>query len=226
MGSSILSRPEKTWPDFPEISGAVSRGQNKRHLPLGNAAVSLRVRKQWGRGRALRQLTSSTLFGTEEKRLQKFTHMHCVCHEPSRGSFREDEMPQVSDLFFKTAAVFLVVGLSMGLQMAISGDHNVIGAHAHANLLGWVTMALFGVYYALNPAKAATRLARLHFRLYAASIAVMVPSLYLLYLGYAAIEPLVAVTSLTAFAAVLLFVFIVFMRPDAIAASPGAALAG
>ena len=70
-------------------------------------------------------------------------------------------MPQVSHLFFKAAVVFLVVGLLMGLQMSISGQHNVIGAHAHANLLGWVTMAIFGGYYALNPAKAATRLARL-----------------------------------------------------------------
>jgi hypothetical protein len=135
-------------------------------------------------------------------------------------------MPQVSDMFFKAAAVFLIIGLSMGLQMAISGSHNVIGAHAHANLLGWVTMAIFGGYYALNPAKAATRLARTHFWIYVPSVAVMVPSLYLLYLGYAAFEPLVAVSSLTAFAGVLLFVFIVFTRIDAIAATPQAARAG
>jgi hypothetical protein len=41
----------------------------------------------------------------------------------------------------------------MGIAMSISGVHNVTGAHAHANLLGWVTMAIFGVYYALAPAK-------------------------------------------------------------------------
>jgi hypothetical protein len=45
-------------------------------------------------------------------------------------------MPQISELFFKTAALFLVLGLMMGLQMSISGQHNVIGAHAHSNLLG------------------------------------------------------------------------------------------
>jgi hypothetical protein len=134
-------------------------------------------------------------------------------------------MPQVSHLFFKAAVVFLVMGFLMGLQMAISADHNVIGPHAHANLLGWVTMAIFGGYYALNPAKAATRLARAHFWAYTASVAVMVPSLYLLYLGYLALEPLVAISSLTAFAAVLLFAFIVFTRPDAVTTG-GAALAG
>jgi hypothetical protein len=46
-----------------------------------------------------------------------------------------------------------------GLHMAIAGDHSAIGAHAHANLLGWVTMAIFGGYHALNPAKAERRLA-------------------------------------------------------------------
>jgi hypothetical protein len=53
-------------------------------------------------------------------------------------------MPHLAGLYFKTAVVFLLIGISMGLQMAISGTHNVIGPHAHANLLGWVTMALFG----------------------------------------------------------------------------------
>jgi hypothetical protein len=36
----------------------------------------------------------------------------------------------------ETADLFLVLGLMMGLQMSISGQHNVIGAHAHSNLLG------------------------------------------------------------------------------------------
>ena len=68
-------------------------------------------------------------------------------------------MPNVAQLFFKAAVVFLIVGIGMGLQMSISGVHNVTGAHAHANLLGWVTSAIFGGYYALNPAKARTKLA-------------------------------------------------------------------
>ena len=67
-------------------------------------------------------------------------------------------MPRISNLFFRTAILFLIVGIAIGLQMAISQNHNVIGAHAHINLLGWVTSAIFGVYYALNPAKAEGRL--------------------------------------------------------------------
>jgi cbb3-type cytochrome oxidase subunit 1 len=80
----------------------------------------------------------------------------------------------------------LIVGLAMGLQMAISGNHDVIGAHAHANLLGWVTMALFGTYYAFNPVKSETRFATAQFWTYTGAVVVMVPSLYLLYLRYPA----------------------------------------
>lgn len=135
-------------------------------------------------------------------------------------------MPHVSKLFFKAAVVFLAIGILMGLQMSISGNHNVIGAHAHTNLLGWVTMAIFGAYYGLNPAKATTRLAAIHFWTYVLSVAVMVPALYLLYIGYVAIEPLLAVSSITAFLSVLLFAFVVFSRFEERSVKPGAAFAG
>lgn len=119
-------------------------------------------------------------------------------------------MPRISQLFFKLAVLFLIAGIVMGLQMSISGTHNVIGAHAHTNLVGWVTSALFALYYALNPVKAETRLAAVHFWTYAPAAVVMAPSLYLLYLGYGAVEPLLAVASLVAFGSVVLFAFIVF----------------
>lgn len=119
-------------------------------------------------------------------------------------------MSQLANLFFKTAIIFLIIGIAMGLQMAISGTHNVIGAHAHANLLGWVTMAIFGGYYALNPAKAQTRLANLQYWVYTAGVVVLVPSLYLLYLGYAAFEPLTAISSLAILLGVLMFAAVVY----------------
>ncbi len=130
-------------------------------------------------------------------------------------------MPQVSQMFFKFAVVFLLIGILMGLQMSISGNHNVIGAHAHTNLLGWVTSAIFGGYYALNPGKAESRFARIHFWIYAPSVAVMVPSLYFFYLGYRALEPLLAVSSLTALGSVLVFAYVVFTRTMNLEERPG-----
>jgi hypothetical protein len=136
-------------------------------------------------------------------------------------------MPNVAQTFFKAAVVFLILGILMGLQMSISGKYNVTGAHAHTNLLGWVTMAIFGGYYALNAAKAESRFAKIHLWTYLPSVAVMTPSLYVLYLGYPAIEPLLAISSLTALASVLVFAFVVFSTVEEKAAStPSPAIAG
>ena len=44
-------------------------------------------------------------------------------------------MPRLAQLYFKTAIIFLIIGLCMGLHMAISQDHAATPAHAHTNLL-------------------------------------------------------------------------------------------
>lgn len=104
-----------------------------------------------------------------------------------------------------------MLGIAAGLQMAISGDHAAFPAHAHINLLGWVTSALFGGYYALNPAKAAWRMALVHYGLYTAGMIVMLPTLYvMLNRGMEQLEPVVAVGSLIVAAAVLIFALVVF----------------
>ena len=120
-------------------------------------------------------------------------------------------MPRVSELFFKTAIVFLILGVGAGLQMAISGDHGAFPAHAHINLLGWVTSAIFGGYYALNPAKSARRIALVHYGLYTLGLVVMLPALYLMLAqGQTAIEPVVAAGSMIVAAAILVFAVVVF----------------
>ena len=120
-------------------------------------------------------------------------------------------MPRISEYYFRAGILFLLVGISIGIHMSISQNHNVIGAHAHINLLGWVTSALFGGYYALNPAKAAGRLPMIQFVVYTLGVVVMAASLYLLLSGNVGMEPIVAVSSLITFAGVLLFAWIVWM---------------
>ncbi|MEF2552842.1 hypothetical protein VQ042_15970 [Aurantimonas sp. A2-1-M11] len=123
-------------------------------------------------------------------------------------------MPYVANLYFKTAITFLVVGISVGLQMSISGNHNVIGAHAHINLLGWVTSALFGAFYALNPAKAQKRLAIIQYGVYTTGVVILSPALYFLLLGNSRAEPAVAIASLIVFAGVILFAVMVFAKDE------------
>lgn len=119
-------------------------------------------------------------------------------------------MPQISQNYFKAAAIFLVLGIAMGLQMSISGEHKVTGAHAHLSLLGWASCAIFGTYFALQSEKATSFIATLQFWLIVTASAVMSGALYLLLLGYASMEPLVALASIAYALGALLFAWIVF----------------
>lgn len=132
-------------------------------------------------------------------------------------------MPQISHLFFRAGILFLLVGIGLGLAMSISQNHDVIGAHAHINLLGWVTSAIFGGYYALNPAKAAGLLPKVHFWVYTAGVALMSISLYLLLKGNAGVEPLVAIGSLLTAAGVLIGAFVIFTPAGQVSGSLHAA---
>lgn len=78
------------------------------------------------------------------------------------------------------------------------------------NLLGWVSSAIFGGYYALNPAKAAWRAAMAHYVVFVVGLVVMLPALYLKYTGYPEYEPVLAAGSMIAAVGVLIFAYVVF----------------
>ncbi len=122
-------------------------------------------------------------------------------------------MPKISQWYFKAAVVFLILGIIMGLQMSITENHNIIGAHAHANLVGWATSALFGTYFALNAAKAAEGIAKIQFGIHVVGTALMIGALFLLLQGNMALIPVVAVASIIVAIGVLLFAYIVF-KPE------------
>lgn len=58
-------------------------------------------------------------------------------------------MPRVSSAFFTVAALCGLAGMVWGSWMGSSHDHAMMPAHAHLNLLGWVTLSIMGGFYAL-----------------------------------------------------------------------------
>ena len=86
-------------------------------------------------------------------------------------------MRDIAFVFFLAAVLCVLVGMGWGIQMAISQDHLLAGAHAHLNLVGWTTLALFGLYYRLTPQAAGTRLAQLHAAIAILGVLVMVPGI-------------------------------------------------
>jgi hypothetical protein len=121
-------------------------------------------------------------------------------------------MPRISRFYFGMAILYLMIGIGVGLHMSISQDHGAVGAHAHINLLGWVTSAVFGGYYALNPQKAEGWLPWTQACLYSIGLVVMLPALYMLLTGSTGFEPAIAVGTLAVAAGVVLFAGVVFTR--------------
>jgi hypothetical protein len=80
-------------------------------------------------------------------------------------------------LFFSAAAACATAGMVWGIWMAMSSDHLLASAHAHLNLVGWVTLALIGVYYRLTPAANESRLAKVHAIIALLGVCVMVPGI-------------------------------------------------
>ena len=86
-------------------------------------------------------------------------------------------MRDIAFVFFLAAVLCVSAGMIWGIQMAISQDRLLSGAHVHLNLVGWTTMALFGLYHCLTPVAAATFLARLHAGIAILGVLVMVPGI-------------------------------------------------
>lgn len=79
------------------------------------------------------------------------------------------------DLYFLTlATVLLLVGAGLGIKMGAAEDFQLAPVHAHINLAGWASLALFGLTYRAYPQLAETRLALSHFIL-SGSAAVLLP---------------------------------------------------
>jgi cbb3-type cytochrome oxidase subunit 1 len=97
--------------------------------------------------------------------------------------------------------------MGLGIFMAASNDHALAGAHAHLNLVGWVTMALFGIYYHLTPKAAAAGLARVHLAVATLGVLLMVPGIAIAILYDQ--EGLAIAGSLVTFASMLIFLYTV-----------------
>jgi hypothetical protein len=83
-------------------------------------------------------------------------------------------MKRVDLYFLLLATVLLACGAALGIVMGAREDFQLVPVHAHLNLAGWASLALFGLTYRAYPELAATRLARYHF-IVSATASVMLP---------------------------------------------------
>ena len=72
-------------------------------------------------------------------------------------------MKRVDIYFLLLATILLICGAVLGIVMGARQDFQLVPVHAHLNLAGWASLALFGLTYRAYPQLASTRIAGLHF---------------------------------------------------------------
>jgi hypothetical protein len=88
-------------------------------------------------------------------------------------------MARIDTAFLLLASACLIIGVCLGIYMGVNEDLQLVAVHTHINLVGWASLALFGVIYRLYPELAASRLALVHFWLSAPSAVVFPVGIYL-----------------------------------------------
>ena len=61
-------------------------------------------------------------------------------------------MSKITVWFIKCALVYFLLAIVLGIYMAVSGtQYPYMPIHAHFNLLGWISMMIYGVGYHILP---------------------------------------------------------------------------
>jgi drug/metabolite transporter superfamily protein YnfA len=119
---------------------------------------------------------------------------------------------KASTLSFPAAVLMVVAGMIWGITMAISEDHSAMPAHAHLNLLGWVSLFLFGIFYHLHPTIDRSRTAIAQVGIWIVGTIILTTGVGLIHTGHPVGEPIAAAGSFIVLAAMLLFGWLVVRR--------------
>lgn len=125
---------------------------------------------------------------------------------------------KASTLCFPAAVLMVVAGMIWGIIMAISNDHSAMPAHAHLNLLGWVSLFLFGIFYHLHPAVDRSKGAIAQVAVWIIGTVILTIGVGLVHTGHDIGDPIAAVGSLIVLAGMLLFGWLVVRRDSLVRA--------
>ncbi|MDY0404962.1 cytochrome-c oxidase [Virgibacillus sp. 179-BFC.A HS] len=83
----------------------------------------------------------------------------------------------------KISVIYFAVGVSFGLYMSATHLFELATVHVHLNLLGWVSLAIAGIFYVIFPNLARTKLAHIHFWLHNIGLPIMMLGIAFAILG-------------------------------------------
>ena len=84
---------------------------------------------------------------------------------------------RLSNSFLRLAVVFILIGVGLGYYMGATQNFTASPVHAHINLLGGVSMFLYGLFYRANPEAAEGMLPKVHFWVALVGFLIFMPAL-------------------------------------------------
>jgi hypothetical protein len=115
----------------------------------------------------------------------------------------------VAKRFVIAAAASALIGMTLGMAMGLTGNRLLAPVHSHFNLLGWVSLMLFGLFYQCVPQAAGGPLPRIQFYLSVLGSNLMAPALALPALGYSGLHSIMVVPGSLSIAGILCFAVVV-----------------
>lgn len=114
--------------------------------------------------------------------------------------------------FLRLAMIYALIGLAIGVWMGATEDFRIRSAHAHLNLLGYVSMFIYGLFYRVVPKAAGDAFAAAHFWLANITLIALIPLVALINLRVApsVVGPILGLTTIVTWSTMALFAAIVF----------------
>jgi hypothetical protein len=124
-------------------------------------------------------------------------------------------MNNIAGWCFRLAVLYALFGMVMGEIMAISGDHSQMPVHAHINVLGWVSLALFGLFYNSYPASAEGKLPLIQFVLFNLGIVIQAFAVSQILMDNTAMAPVAGIGSGLLILSMAIFTFLAYKHTKA-----------
>ncbi len=123
----------------------------------------------------------------------------------------ENNLPFLAAFHLRAAAIYAVIGMAFGIHMGIKQDFTLMPAHAHLNVVGWLSITLYGLVLARFPAIAASRLARVQGVVAHLGLLIFVPGIAIAIISNHEMEIFAILGSLVVLLGGLLFVPLVWL---------------
>lgn len=122
----------------------------------------------------------------------------------------ETGLPCIAAWHLRGAAIYAVIAMIWGIWMGIIGDHSLFPAHAHLAVLGWLSIAVYGLFLSRFPAAGQSRLALIQGIIAHLGLIIFVPGIALAIMPLPLGVPLAIIGSLLLLLSAILFAVLVW----------------